>query len=133
MDFIREIKSHPDYSPSSRHCLYGLDADLIMLGLVSHEKNFALLREEVTFGRNKNPSAKPPSALHLRFYLLYIPLLREYLSLEFAGKKINMEHLADDFVLFSVLLGKRLSPTSRTSTSTRMPMRCYSNRYKQSD
>ena len=110
MDFVRKVQSHPRYSPSSRHCLYGLDADLIMLGLVSHEKNFALLREEVTFGRNKNPSLRPTSALHLKFYLLYINLLREYLSMEFSGNEIDMEHLADDFVFFSVLLGNDFLP-----------------------
>ena len=110
MDFIRGLQSHPDYSPSSRHCLYGLDADLIMLGLVSHEKNFALLREEVTFGRNKNANAKPASPLHIRFYLLYIGLLREYMNLEFSDKEINIEHFADDFVFFSVLLGNDFLP-----------------------
>ena len=29
---------------------YGLDADLMVLGLASHEPNFCLLREEVKFG-----------------------------------------------------------------------------------
>ena len=53
MDFIRFEKSKESYNPNTRHCLYGLDADLIMLGLLSHEPHFALLREEVLFTRGK--------------------------------------------------------------------------------
>lgn len=52
-DYIRYIRSDPNYNGELRHCLYGLDADLIHLSLASHEKNFTLLREEVKFTSKK--------------------------------------------------------------------------------
>lgn len=50
MEYIRRSRAQRDHNPNIRHCLYGLDADLIMLGLLSHDPHFCLLREEVKFG-----------------------------------------------------------------------------------
>ena len=61
MEYIRMAKSQPGYDPETSHCMYGQDADLIMLGLASHEPRFTLLREQVDFRGNmearRNPNA----------------------------------------------------------------------------
>lgn len=45
MDMIRLIQSESNYKLGSlKHCMYGLDADLIMLSLATHEPHFILLR-----------------------------------------------------------------------------------------
>ncbi|CAE6444875.1 unnamed protein product [Rhizoctonia solani] len=114
MEYIRLSKAQPDYDPNVRHCLYGLDADLIMLGLLSHDPHFCLLREEVKFGPQKN---KSKGSLETQsFYLLHISLLREYLDLEFQSLtstlpfQYDLERIIDDFVLIAVFIGNDFLP-----------------------
>lgn len=115
MEHIRVAKASPGYSPDVRHCLYGLDADLIMLGLLSHDPHFAILREEVTFGRARKTASKE---LHdQNFYLLHLSIVREYLELEFSGIEKEMpkldyefERLLDDFILINFFIGNDFLP-----------------------
>lgn len=44
MEWIRANQSQ--FGPDDTHCLYGADADLIMLGLVLPMKNVCIIREE---------------------------------------------------------------------------------------
>ncbi|KAK4237990.1 hypothetical protein C8A03DRAFT_34045 [Achaetomium macrosporum] len=116
MEYIRNARAQPDYSPNVRHCLYGLDADLIMLGLLSHDPHFCLLREEVTFGRQAKHKSKELE--HQNFYLMHLCIVREYLELEFQDLKaegampfpFDMERIIDDFILMAFFVGNDFLP-----------------------
>ncbi|KAI9726083.1 MAG: hypothetical protein M1828_002091 [Chrysothrix sp. TS-e1954] len=116
MEYIRQAKSQPGYDPNVRHCLYGLDADLIMLGLLSHDPHFCLLREEVTFGRQDQKKRKELE--HQNFYLMHLCVVREYLELEFQQLKepgaldfaFDLERVIDDFILMAFFVGNDFLP-----------------------
>ncbi|KAK4159378.1 hypothetical protein QBC43DRAFT_130749 [Cladorrhinum sp. PSN259] len=116
MEYIRNARAQADYNPNVRHCLYGLDADLIMLGLLSHDPHFCLLREEVTFGRNQKHKSKELE--HQNFYLMHLCIVREYLELEFQELKrpgamsfpFDMEKVIDDFILMAFFVGNDFLP-----------------------
>ncbi|MCJ1310727.1 hypothetical protein MMC25_004393 [Agyrium rufum] len=116
MEYIRLSKAQNNYDPNLRHCCYGLDADLIMLGLLSHDPHFCLLREEVTFGRQNQKKSKELE--HQNFYLMHLCIVREYLELEFQELKepsalsfpFDMERVIDDFILMAFFVGNDFLP-----------------------
>ncbi len=113
MEYIRLAKAQPEYNPNVRHCMYGLDADLIMLGLVTHDPHFCLLREEVQFGPRKKAKGSLDSQ---NFFLLHLSLFREYLDLEFQDVRsslpfeYSLERVIDDFILLNIFVGNDFLP-----------------------
>lgn len=86
MDYIRDWRKSPEYSTAIRHCMYGLDADLMMLGLVAHAPHFTLIREKIRYGRGRQrrtPTITGTERDAEEFELLEIALLRDMLFLEF--------------------------------------------------
>ncbi|KAA8497424.1 5'-3' exoribonuclease 1 [Porphyridium purpureum] len=121
MEYIRHCKAAGELDANTAHCLYGLDADLIMLSLVTHEPNFVLLREKVEFKPPRKTSRKLviespiQSLVYGEFQFLSIGLLREYLWLEFGDVRaqmpdVELERVVDDFVFMCFLVGNDFLP-----------------------
>merc|ERR1740117_676197 len=82
MQHIRSARELP-----RRHCIYGLDADLIMLGLATHAPAIVLLREKVVF---RAPKADSPNKV-----------------LPFA---FNLEAVIDDLLVLAFMVGNDCNP-----------------------
>jgi 5'-3' exonuclease len=97
LDYIKETEpqEHADI-------IYGLDADLIMLGLLTSRNNIYLLREPVHF------EMKVPKP----FLIFNIPLLRNYISIECddSENKEYDENIVWDYVALCFMLGNDFLP-----------------------
>lgn len=122
MDFIREQQATKGKycKPGTTHVLYGLDADLIMLGLVSHEPEFHLLREKmsVVMARGRRKKKDMLEYTINDFEVLSLQSLRQMLSLQFRKftdpgvlkEPFSLERIVDDFVFLCMLIGKSTIP-----------------------
>ncbi|XP_076050628.1 5'-3' exoribonuclease 1-like isoform X2 [Oratosquilla oratoria] len=115
MEYIRYSKAQPDHDPNTRHCFYGMDADLIILGLTSHEPHFSILREDLRFGVKKDQ--KCTTILEeTTFHLLHLSLMREYIDYEFSSLRellpfeYCIENIIDDWVFMGFLVGNDFIP-----------------------
>ncbi|KAJ7638586.1 exoribonuclease 2 [Roridomyces roridus] len=132
MDWIRRQRVNPGHDPNTRHVIYGLDADLIMLGIATHEPNFWVLREDVFADANSTGCRKCGQEGHYAaqctatevkkpdrpekkpFIFLDIAILREYLEVELDVPQIyfpaNFEQAVDDWVLLIFFVGNDFLP-----------------------
>ncbi|KAK5676899.1 5'-3' exoribonuclease 2 [Elasticomyces elasticus] len=137
MDFIRSQRSSPSHDPNTRHVLYGLDADLIMLGLATHEPHFRILREDLSTNDVKPghcrkcnlpghmadqcrtvPLPKPAEKqiageMTLKPYVwLHVGILREYLAVEMnvARLGLDLERVLDDWMFMCLFVGNDFLP-----------------------
>ena len=140
MDFIRSQRSSPEHDPNTRHVVYGLDADLIMLGLATHEPHFRVLREDVFFQESKartcricgqkghfadackgEPKQKTgefdekDDAVGLKpFIWFHVSVFREYLEAELQVPeqpfRFDLERAIDDWIFMCSFVGNDFLP-----------------------
>lgn len=110
LNYIRQNRQKPDFNIQDTHCIYGNDSDLVLLSLITHLPHVMLLREEFQPGkRTVINSATKRTIETQRMEVIYINMLREYFKVEFdcviKDSPSNIEHIIDDFVLFSFFIG----------------------------
>jgi len=140
MNFVRSQRSSPEHDPNTRHVIYGLDADLIMLALATHEPHFRVLREDVFFqeagprtcricGQKGHEARECQGHAKVKegefdekqneqalkpFIWLHVAVLREYLEVELYVTsqpfRFDLERAIDDWIFLCFFVGNDFLP-----------------------
>lgn len=139
MDFIRRQRNQATHNINTRHVIYGLDADLIMLALATHEPHFWILREDVFFkdgkqrgcficgqtghmaaactGKKKEIIGEfDDQSIQLAqkpFVFLNVAILREYLDIDLRILDLDfwdLERALDDWIFLIFFVGNDFLP-----------------------
>ncbi|KAJ1903490.1 5'-3' exoribonuclease 2, partial [Coemansia sp. S17] len=133
MDYIRRQRMMPAHDPNTSHVLYGLDADLIMLSLATHEPHFRILRDDVAwadmlskpcrncgkkghFEKDCRGKSTPNEDMNKQpFVFAHIDVLREYLESELKPPfrlpfPFDLERAIDDWVFMCFFVGNDFLP-----------------------
>ena len=81
---------------SNKICIYGLDADLIMLSLVSRKNNIVLLRERTEYNIEKTEN---------EYIYLKIDPLKDHIIQSLDIDQANKEQIINDYIFICFLLG----------------------------
>lgn len=111
MDYIRNAKLSSD----DTFVIYGLDADLIFLSMITKMPNMYLLRERVYFGRNKkgSPDMDKKSYKEIEYDFMSIKMLKYYFYEESKLKtkeEYDIDHLIQDFIFLCFFIGNDFLP-----------------------
>ena len=103
------------FDSNSKHVIYGPDADLIMLGLLTHIENVFIFREKHNFGGKLSRATKRFNS-KTEFQMLYLNILKEYFYNEYLEIKPKMKiefdinRIIDDFIFLCFFVGNDFLP-----------------------
>ena len=140
MEFIRQERGSNNYCPNQSHCIYGADADLIMLGLASHEPRFYIIREIVITANDKFctncqkrghffmdcvsassieqeqmiAEEQNKQNINVSFQFICLKMVREYIHYNYMHATVsfgyNLERVIDDFIFLCFFVGNDFLP-----------------------